>query len=244
LSFNTYFRLTSYATIAAAALALFVAHGVGVGLAMAFALITIAAWKLEGTRWQLSERISLPVFLVSLPLFYVDVRILTPYLEIEFLENGQRAGVEVTVLGHLILFLSAVKLLQRKADRAWFFLYLISFFVVLLAAGLSTRPVFLFTLTLYLLCVLSTIVAFEIHKARRKTKPLQTRILVAPDSTIFRKLSMRRWRRRYHESRRLPLASIALLGFILILAVPFFLIAPRSRANALSRSGGGLAGII
>ena len=138
MNFNTYFRLTSYATIAAAALALFVAHGVGVWLGIAFGLITIAAWKLEGTRWQLSERIALAVILVSLPLFYVDWRILVPYLDIEFLENGQRAGVEVTVLGHLILFLSAVKLLQRKADRDWFFLYLISFFVVLLAAGLST----------------------------------------------------------------------------------------------------------
>ena len=106
--------------------------------------------------------------MLSLPLFYVDWRILVPYLEIEFLENGQRAGVEVTVLGHLILFLSAVKLLQRKADRDWFFLYLISFFVVLLAAGLSTKPVFLLTLALYLLCVLSTVVAFEIQKARRR----------------------------------------------------------------------------
>ena len=243
MSFSTYFRLTSYATIAAAALALFVAHGVGAWLAIAFALITIAAWKFEGTRWQLSERIALAVILLSLPLFYVDWRILAPYMEIEFLENGQRAGVEVTVLGHLILFLSAVKLLQRKADRDWFFLYLISFFVVLLAAGLSTKPVFLLTLALYLLCVLSTVVAFEIQKARRKVQATQTRILIAPDSTIFRKLSLQRWRRRYHETRRLPYVSVGLLLFIVALALPFFLIAPRTRANALTRSGNGLAGM-
>ena len=243
MSFNTYFRLTSYATIVAAALALFVAHGVGAWLAIAFALIAIAAWKLEGTRWQLSERFALAVILGSLPLFYFDWRILTPYLQIEFLENGQRAGVEVTVLGHLILFLSTVKLLQRKADRDWFFLYLISFFVVLLAAGLSTSPAFLLTLTIYLLCVLSTVVAFEIQKARRKVKAAQTRILIAPDSTIFRKLSIQRWRRRYHETRRLPLVSLGLLGFIVVLALPFFLIAPRTRVNALTRSGGALAGM-
>ncbi len=243
MSFSTYFRLTSYATVAAAALALFVAHGVGAGLAIAFALIAIAAWKLEGTRWQLSERVALAVILTSLPLFYFDWRILVPYLDIEFLENGQRAGVEVTVLGHLILFLSAVKLLQRKADRDWFFLYLISFFVVLLAAGLSTKPVFLLTLAVYLLCALSTVVAFEIQKARRKVPAAQTRILIAPDSTIFRKLSMQRWRRRYHETRRLPFVSIGLLLFIVVLALPFFLIAPRTRANALVSSGNGLAGM-
>ncbi|HVS83947.1 MAG TPA: DUF3488 and transglutaminase-like domain-containing protein [Pyrinomonadaceae bacterium] len=244
MSFTTYFRLTSYATVAAAALALFVAQGVGVWLAIAFALTTIAAWKFEGTRWQLSERVALIIILVSLPLFYVDWRILAPYLQIDFLETGQRANVEVTVLAHLILFLSAVKLLQVKADRDWFFLYLISFFVVLLAAGVSTSPVFLLTLTLYLLCVLSTVVAFEIQKARRNVQATQTRILIAPDSTIFRKLSIQRWRRRYHETRRLPLVSVGLLLFIVVLALPFFLIAPRTRANALTHSGGGLAGII
>src|SRR2546423_15518252 len=37
MNFNTYFRLTSYATIAAAALALFVAGGIGVWLLAAFA---------------------------------------------------------------------------------------------------------------------------------------------------------------------------------------------------------------
>src|SRR5437588_5802936 len=136
MNFNTYFRVTSYATVAAAALALFVAGGVGVWLAVAFAVVMIVAWKLEGTRWQFSERVALVVILVSLPIFYLDWRILTPYLQIEFLETGQRANAEVSVLAHLILFLSAVKLLQRKADRAWFFLYLISFFGVLLASGL------------------------------------------------------------------------------------------------------------
>ena len=48
----------------------------------------------------------------------------------------------MTALAHLIVFLSAVKLLQVKKDRDWVFLYLISFFEVLLAAGLSFSPVF------------------------------------------------------------------------------------------------------
>src|SRR5712691_262819 len=112
MSFTTYFRLTSYATVVAAALALFVAKGVGVWLAIAFALTAIAAWKLEGTRWQLSERVALAVILASLPLFYLDWRAMGVYLDVEFLEGAtkSRANVEVTVLAHLILFLSAVKL--------------------------------------------------------------------------------------------------------------------------------------
>ena len=114
----------------------------------------------------------------------------------------------MTLLAHLISFLSAVKLLQRKGDRDWFFLYLISFFEVLLAAGLSAGPVFLATLVLYLLCALTTIVAFEIQKARRKITATQTRLLVPPDSSLFRRLPRSLWRRRYLETRRLPFVSV------------------------------------
>jgi len=246
MNFGTYFKVASYATIAAATLALFVAGGIGVELAIAFAFVTVAAWKGEGTRWQLSERAALIVILAALPLFYLDWRILPAYLDIQFLESGAttRGGAEVTVLAHLILFLTTVKLLQRKGDRDWFFLYLISFFEVLLAAGLSASPIFLATLALYLLCALTTVVAFEIQKARRKVSATQTRLLVPPDSTLFRKLPMRLWRRRYLETRRLPLVSLGLLFLILVLALPFFLIAPRTASSALKRSGGGGSAVI
>src|SRR5712692_3948614 len=245
MSFNTYFRLTSYATVAAAALALFVAGGVGVWLAVAFAIVIIAAWKLAGTRWQLSERVALIVILASLPFFYFDWRILTPLLQNEFIEgNATRGTAEVAVLAHLILFLSAIKLLQRKGDRDWFFLYLISFFEVLLAAGLTASPAFLATLIFYLLCALSTVVAFEIQKSRRRVKAAQTRLLVPPDSTLFRKLPMRLWRRRYLETRRLPLVSLGLLVLIIVLALPFFLIAPRTASSALKRGGNSFSGFI
>lgn len=258
MKFDDYFRFTSYATIAAAALALFVAGGVGAWLVAAFALVMLIAWKLEGTRWQFTERLALVVILISIPIFYFDWRVLTPLLlnglgnTVELTGGGitsaaggvARGNIEVTVLAHLILFLSAVKLLQRKADRDWFFLYLISFFEVLLAAGLTASPAFLATLILYLLGALSTVVAFEIQKARKKVTATQTRLLVPPDSTLFRKLPMRLWRRRYLETRRLPLVSVGLLALIVILALPFFLIAPRTASSALRRGGNGVSGFI
>src|SRR5688500_5535104 len=257
MQFGTYFRLTSYATIAAAALALYVAGGVGLWLLVAFALVMIVAFKLEDSRWQLSERLALAVILVSIPFFYLDWQVLTPLLlpglgdavdatGIGATQDGSipRGGVEVAVLSHLILFLSAVKLFQRKHDRDWFFLYLISFVTVLLAAGLTASPMFLGVLILYLLCALSTIVAFEIQKARKKVTATQTRLLVPPDSTLFQKLPMRLWRRRYLETRRLPLVSVALLILIVILALPFFLIAPRTASSALRRGGNGISGFV
>jgi len=140
--------------------------------------------------------------------------------------------------------LAAVKLLQRKADRDWFFLYLISFFEVLLAAGLSASPTFMATLAIYLLCVLTTIVAFEIQKARSKVPATQTRLLVPTDTGVFRKFPLRFWRPRYLETRRLPFVSGGLLFLIIVLALPFFLIAPRTTSSALKRGGGGLSGVI
>jgi protein-glutamine gamma-glutamyltransferase len=257
MQFATYFRLTSYATIAAAALALYVAGGVGLWLLGAFALVMIVSFKLEDTRWQLTERLALAVILASIPFFYLDWQVLTPYLlrglgeaidttGVGSTQRGAipRGGVEVAVLSHLILFLSAVKLFQRKHDRDWFFLYLISFFTVLLAAGLTASPVFLGVLILYLLCALSTIVAFEIQKARKKVTATQTRLLVPPDSKLFQKLPMRLWRRRYLETRRLPLVSVGLLILIVILALPFFLIAPRTASSALRRGGDGVSGFV
>ena len=244
MKFESYFRAASYATVLAAAVALFVAGGVGPWLAIAFAIGMAVAWKLEGSRWQLSERVALIVILASLPIFYLDWRLLTPYLQTQFLETGHRGNADISVLAHLILFLSAIKLLQLKADRDWFFLYLISFFEVLLAAGLTASPIFLLTLTVYLLCALTTVVAFEIQKARRKVTATQTRLLVPPDPALFRKLPMRLWRRRYLETRRLPLVSVGLLVLIVVLAFPFFLIAPRTASTALSRGGNAVSGFV
>jgi len=246
MQFSSYFRIASYATIGSSVLALFVAGGAGGWLTATFALVMLVAFNLEGTRWQFSERIALAVILSSIPVFYLDWRLLTStaYLDLQYLETGQHVNSEVTLLSHLILFLSAVKLLQRKLDRDWFFLYLISFFTVLLAAGLTAAPLFLAVLMVYLLCVLSTVVAFEIQKARRKVTATQTRLLVPPDNNLFRKLPMRLWRRKYLETRRLPLVSVGLLMLIMGLALPFFLIVPRTASSALKRGGKGVSGLV
>ena len=117
MQFSSYFRLTSYATIAASVLALYVAGGSAIWTTSIVAGVLAVAFKLEGTRWQLSERMALAVILCSLPVFYVDWRILTPYLDIANLETGRHGSAEESVLSHMIVFLSAVKLLQRKGDR-------------------------------------------------------------------------------------------------------------------------------
>src|SRR5829696_4321115 len=235
MGFGTYFRAFSYAMIAVAMLALVLAGGLSAGLALVFLIVMIGSWLLEDTKWQLPERYGLGIVLLSIPLFYLDW-----HYQKALGEPTERLGV--TALAHLIVFLSAVKLLQVKKDRDWVFLYLISFFEVLLAAGLSFSPVFLGILTLYLLCGLSAVTAFEIQKARRSLAHTETRLLVPPDSRVFKKSGQRLWRTT--EAARLPFVAVALLVLIFILALPLFLIAPRSGAAALTRSGGALTNFI
>ena len=236
MNFKTYFQIFSYAMIAVATLALLLAGGLSPALAVLFWLVMVLAWKLETTKWQLSERIVLAVVLLSIPLFLLDWKFQQ--------SGGETTGkVGVAALAHLIVFLSGVKLLQEKKDRDWVFLYLISFFEVLLAAGLSFSPTFLGTLTLYLLCSVSTIIAFEIQKSKRSIPASETHLLVSPDSRIFKQARARAGGRNV-EARRLPFVALALLLLTFILAVPLFLVAPRSGAAALTRSGGALTNFV
>ena len=127
MSFKTYFQMFSYAMIAVATLALLLAGGLSLALTLLFLLVMALAWKFEDKKWQLSERTVLAIVLLSVPLFFLDWK-----YQQSIGESPGRVGV--TALAHLIVFLSAVKLLQQKRDRDWVFLYLISFFEVLLAA--------------------------------------------------------------------------------------------------------------
>lgn len=237
MTFNTYFRVSSYAMVACGALTLAVSGGMGLPLTLAFVALLFLAWRLESTRWQLTERMGLIVVLLSLPLFYLDWK-----YQLSVVEARERVGV--SALAHLILFLSAVKLLQVKADRDWVFLYLISFFEVLLAAGLSISPVFVLLLIIYTLCALCTIVAFEIRKAGRRIDAKETRLLVPPDSTFLRRRRKRHTGRQSGIARRLPFVAVGLLALIFVMALPLFLVAPRYGNGAFARTSRGLTGFV
>jgi len=223
--------------IACGALALVVSGGLSLPLAALFGVLMLAAWKLEETRWQLSERIGLLVILLALPLFYFDWKYEASISEVR---------VGVGALAHLIIFLSTIKLLQIKADRDWLFLYLISFFETLLAAGLAASPLFFFVLCLYVLCALSTIIAFEIKNARRAVSIKETRFLVSTQHGLIRRFLKRpRASSNYGEARRLPIVASVLVALILAFALPIFFIAPRFGANAFARaSNSGLTNFV
>jgi transglutaminase-like putative cysteine protease len=242
VQFDTFFRVSSYATVACGVLALALTGGIGVILCAALFALLGVAWKIEGTRWQLSERVSLFAVLASLPLFYADWKLQANVFGVE----GTRASV--TALAHFIIFLSLIKVFGAKQDRDWLFIYLISFFEVLLAAGLSLSPRFIVALALYSFAALTTVVCFEIRKARRRVRPGETRVFRPAQASRLRRLFGRAQRERAGvggDARRFLFVSACLLAFIFALAAPIFFFTPRLNTSALARSGGGVvAGLV
>lgn len=221
-------------------LALALTGGVGFALAALLFGTLAAAWKVDGSRWQLSERVSLYAVLASLPFFYFDWKLQTTAF-------GAEAGrASINALAHFIILLSLVKLFGAKQDRDWLFLYLISFFEVLLSAGLSLSPRFVAALTLYAFASLTTVVCFEIRKARRGVREGETKYFRVPRSGLFRRLFGvgREAQPRVADSRRFLLVSLCLLILIFALALPIFFFTPRLTGSALARADGGVGGLV
>ena len=232
MQFDTYFRACSYAMIGGGVLALALAGGLGPALALVFAGVLVVSWRLEATRWQLSQRAAMFVVLAALPVFYVDWKL---HAVSPGLAGRMLAGV--AALAHFTLLLSSIKLFQVKADRDWLFLYLISFFQVLLAAGLSLSPVFLASLGLYVFCALLAVVCFELRRAGRGAPPSESRLLVANDPKFLWRKGDRR-PRKARALARLPAAALCLFALIAALALPVFFLAPRAGDSAWAMAGG------
>ena len=109
----------------------------------------IAAWLLEGSRLQISERLGTILIVLAMPVYYLLYRF-------GFFNFSNAETMLPGILARLILSLTAIKLLQRKSDRDWIFLYIMSFFAVLLAAGLSISALYLLSFVSYVFIMVCT----------------------------------------------------------------------------------------
>lgn len=210
-NFEFYFRVLSYLTIFSGFIPVWISGTFGIISTSLFVFVFIAAWFLEDTKWQISERLGTFLIVAALPLFYLGWKFKI------FGFSGTEAML-AGILARLILSLTAIKLLQKKSDRDWIFLYMMSFFEVLLAAGLSISALYLASFIFYLLLVISTIIAFEIRKTHRKIKDKsndKTKHSLVTKSVIQKPI------------RTLPITAIGLIAFIVILATPIFFLLPR-----------------
>ncbi len=222
MNFAKLFNVLSYAAVFCGFFALWVSGTFGIAGTAVFALVMIAAWFLEGSRWQISERLGTVMIVAALPLYYVAWRI-------GFFQFADSGAMVAGVLGRLILSLSAIKILQRKSDRDWIFLYLMSFFEVLLGAGLSISALYLVSFILYVFVMVCTVIVFEIRKTRRSTlEKMSPEIPAAAEP-----LSL--------PAGRLPATAVILIAFIIMLSVPMFFLLPRVGGAPLGGNQNGVS---
>ena len=223
MDFEKFFRLISYAVVFCGFLSLWISGTFGAAGPALFIAVIVSAWFLEDSKWQISEKLGTTLIVLALPVFYFVWRfqIISLY--------GNEAAI-AGILARMILSLTAVKLLQKKSDRDWIFLYLMSFFEVLLAAGLSISALYLVTFLTYLLVMVCAVIAFEIRKTSRaveyKMADGRSGAKVEPATGL--------------PIRRLPTTAIILIVFIVLIATPLFFILPRVGGAGFGGKQGGL----
>lgn len=219
MSFESLFKLLSYLTVLGGFLSLWVTGTLGTAGPFLFASILIAGWFLEGNKWQISERIGTTLIVLSLPMYFIAWKT-------GFFYFPRPDSILPGILARLILTLSAIKLLQRKTDRDWLFLYIMAFFEVLLAAGISISAFYLASFLFFFFVVTCSIIAFEIRRTRHRVmKDLN-------EEQAHHK------RPPFRNYGRIPFVAAALLTAIVVIAIPMFFVIPRVGGAGIGSSSG------
>ena len=226
---EAYFRTTSYALVATAFLA--------IALTGELDLISIAAYSIalvvcfyrdtRGVkRLRLREWMWRALSVAYVPFVFVDAALISN---------------RVLALVHMTLFVSAAKLFQNKRDRDWVFLYLIAFFQMLLAAGLTFNATFVASLSTFLFFFISSLAAFEIRRARRQVNHLEEETVASlkqPQQIKYRRKGETPADKKSRRVRYLLGASFAQIVIVIVLTLPFFFLIPRFAGGGVSRGVG------
>lgn len=222
MSFDAYFRFISYAFVGTAFLALSLTGELD---PVAILLYTAAlggsfyADVKQVKRFRLREWMWRTMAVTYVPFFFIDSA---------FISKSR-----VVALVHLALFASAAKLFQEKKDRDWVFLYLIAFFEMLLAAGLTFSTTFIGSLILFTFFFVSVLAAFEIRRARREVT------MVGEETFTDARRTNRGPAVRSPRVRHLVSASAVQLAAVGILTLPLFFLIPRFGGSGVVRGFGG-----
>lgn len=227
--FEFFFKTISYLVVICGFISLWISGTFGVFSTLIFLFVIILSLFADESRWQISERTGTVLIFFIVPAFFIAWKY-------KIIGYGINESALAGLLARMILILAAVKLMQKKSDKDWIFLYLISFFEVLLAAGLSISPLYLISFVLYLSVSICAVITFEIRRSSRKVwndlGSEQKAIKRVELKEFFPKSSL----------LRLPITSIALLLLMISLAIPMFFTLPRVGGAGFGNNGNGLSG--
>ena len=225
MNFEKLFKILSYAALFCGFFSLWISGTFGILGTGMFIAVMIAAWFLDESRWQISERLGTVLIVLALPIFYFGWN----YKFFGFSDSG---AMLAGILARLILSLTAIKMLQKKSDRDWIFLYLMSFFEVLLAAGLSISALYLVSFVVYIFIMVCTIILFEIKKAGCSDEG---------EAASTKKVNGNVSRSAAMPIRRLSATAFMLVIFIITLAAPMFFLLPRVGGAGFGGKPGGVS---
>ena len=226
---ETYFRTTSYALVTTAFLAITLTGELdAVSIALYSIAVAVCFYRDARAvkRLRLREWMWRAISIAYVPFVFVDAA---------FISN------RLLALVHMTLFVSAAKLLQNKRDRDWVFLYLIAFFQMLLAAGLTFDAMFVVSLASFLFFFISTLAAFEIRRARREIGHREDETVAPLKQPVRIKYSAKersKAERGLGRVRYLLGASFAQIVIVAVLTLPFFFLIPRFGGGGVTRSFG------
>ena len=220
MNFDRFFKLISYMAVFCGFSSLWISGTLGLVGSLLFVAVILTGWFLEGSRWQITERPGTALIVLAIPFYFAAWKS-------GMFESAGSSTALPGFLARLILTLSAIKLLQKKSDRDWIFLYLMGFFQVLLAAGLSISPVYLGVFVIYVFVMACAVILLEMRRTRRQIETDSKGLIVTGEAD----------ERSPSLMRRVPFAAIGLLGLTAVLAGPIFFLVPRTGAAAVGGSG-------
>lgn len=216
ISIDRYFKISSYLLMAVGFITLIFTGSVDIPSVFLYTLALILSWYSDkkGSKLQIQPRTANMLALSFIPFIYIDFR---------FISNSFTGP-----LIHYSLFISIFNLFKVKADRDWVFLYLITIFQVLLAATLTIDITFIVMLSIFVICALATLEAFEIRRSRSEVfEPKDVRL----SNRAGRALPIR----RIGYLISMTFVMVLLIGFI---TAPIFLLIPRVNSGFMAQSFG------
>jgi hypothetical protein len=223
MSWNRYFKLSSYGLITSGFVAIAATGRIDLFSLFLFGSALAASWFIDtaALKRRLPAWLLNSLVLLYLPCYLIDYQILS------------RSFVVSTI--HLIFYVAAVKILTRSSDGDFVYLYCVSFAELLAASILTVDITFLASLLVFLFSTVSTLMLFEMrrtHARMQKEGALQP--FVAPAAPKGEDMD----RFATLPSWSLAGTTAAMTFMILVLAVPLFLLLPRIALGVYNRPAG------
>ncbi len=208
------FLLSSYLVAVSGVTSLFLSGSFGFLWYFSFLILCVICFRLEFTRFQLTEKVGTLLALSAIPIFLIA-------WQQEYIVSDSTGGGMAGVLAILIELVVLIKLAQKKTFRDWVFIYLVSFFGVLLAAALDVTPIYVLSLTIHIAITVSALLLMGWERGESRVLSRRRVPLVNPRGII--------------------LLSAGITLSVLVLAIPMFFALPRLGAAGLGQSLSGIS---